>query len=394
MAGLWQTIKGWFSGDNKQSQHFSLTGGDLCVIASDIYVRELAFWSCVNLIANAVSKSVLKTYQNHKEVKQAEYYRWNVEPNANQTSSEFWHKVLAKLYRENECLVVVNRDALLVADSFNTTPNEVFGNSYTDVQVGEITFKRTFQQNEVFYFKLSEQDMNLLISGLYNSYYKLIDAGMNDYQSERIVRAVFEMGTATIPTDIEDDVKKVQDYMATRFKPFFTPNNGNHSILPLRDGEDMKEFGNKGAYAKGNSRDVRSLIDDVTDFTARAFGIPVSIVNGEVQDTSKAIEQLMTFCIGPLLEMLEQEINRKLIKYNGFIKGNYFKFDMSGIQFVDILKSATSIDKLISSGAYSVNDVRKLCTQPSIDEPWADEHFMTKNYAQIQEEMGSDLIEN
>jgi Ni,Fe-hydrogenase III large subunit len=69
-------------------------GGDLCSddladAFGDLYIREMAFWSAVNLVANAVSKCEIKTFENGKEVKKQEYYLWNIEPNRNQNSSAF-----------------------------------------------------------------------------------------------------------------------------------------------------------------------------------------------------------------------------------------------------------------------------------------------------------------
>lgn len=75
-------------------------------LIGDIYIREMAFWSAVNLVANAVSKCEFKTYLNGNEVKGPEYYLWNIEPNKNQNSSVFLHKLISKLYRNNECLVI------------------------------------------------------------------------------------------------------------------------------------------------------------------------------------------------------------------------------------------------------------------------------------------------
>ena len=40
----------------------------------EVYLRELAFWTCVNKIANAISKCEFKTYIKKKEVKGQEYY--------------------------------------------------------------------------------------------------------------------------------------------------------------------------------------------------------------------------------------------------------------------------------------------------------------------------------
>jgi phage portal protein BeeE len=49
----------------------------------------MAFWSAVNIVANAVSKCEFKTFLNGKEDKGKEYYLWNIEPNKNQNSSDF-----------------------------------------------------------------------------------------------------------------------------------------------------------------------------------------------------------------------------------------------------------------------------------------------------------------
>ncbi len=51
-------------------------------------------------------------------MKKAEYYLWNVEPNRNQNSSAFLTKLIGKLYRNNEALVIESNGQLLVADSF------------------------------------------------------------------------------------------------------------------------------------------------------------------------------------------------------------------------------------------------------------------------------------
>ena len=62
-----------------------------------------------------------------------------------------------------------------------------------------------------------------------------------------------------------------------------------------------------------STRDIKALADDIFDFTARALSFPPSLAKGDVQDTSKATEELLTFCLDPLARILEKEINRKKI---------------------------------------------------------------------------------
>ena len=87
--------------------------------------------------------------------------------------------------------------------------------------------------------------------------------------------------------------------------------------------------------------------------------------------------------------MLEDEINRKRNGFEGFLKGDYIKIDTTTVKHIDIFDIATPVDKLISSGAFTINDIRKLIGEPEIAEDWASQHFITKNYSTIQ-----DLLES
>ena len=59
--------------------------------------------------------------------------------------------------------------------------------------------------------------------------------------------------------------------------------------------------------------------------------------------------------------------------------------DSSTITHFDLFDEAASIEKLIGSGVYSVNDIRRAAGQPRIEETWADEHYMTLNISPLNE---------
>ena len=119
--------------------------------------------------------------------------------------------------------------------------------------------------------------------------------------------------------------------------------------------------------------------------TANAFNVPKSIATGEVQDTSKAIDEFLTFCLDPLIELLTDEITRKLFTKYQVLNGYYVKFNTKAVKHIDLLDVATAIDKLISSGCFTIKDIRRVCGEDEIDEPWANQFFMTKNYSAIED---------
>lgn len=347
-------------------------------LVCDIYIREMAFWSAVNLVANAVSKCEFKTYLNGEETKGKEYYLWNIEPNRNQNSSVFLHKLIAKLYRNNECLVVEHNGQLLVADDFVRTPYALYDDKFTQVQVEGFTFQKTFYQQDVLYYKLSECNIRKLINGLYDSYSKLIMYSMKAYQRSRGTKGIFKYNT--MPVAGTPQREAFDKLVNEKIGKWLT---GDNAALPLGEGQEWKELQHK-TYSSESTRDIRAQIDDVFDFTAKAFGIHPALLRGDTQDTSKAVDQLLTFCVDPLVDMLSEENNRKRNGYEGFSRGTYMKIDTKSIKHVDLLSVATAIDKLIGSGSFSINDIRKAVGDEPINEDWANQHFITKNYETIE----------
>lgn len=347
-------------------------------LSSEVYVRELAFWQAVNLIASALSKCEFRTYEDGKEIKKAEYFRWNYAPNKNQSSSVFLHKLIAKLYSENEVLVVDTRNGqLLVADSYAHHEYALVDDVFTQVTVGEYRFDKSFRQKDVMYLRLHERQMRPLVNGLFEAYQKLIAYGMKAYRQSRGTK-----GVLTIDTMASGNKQTLAAYEEIRNNGFKKFAEAENAVMPLWKGMSYEELGSK-TYANDSTRDIRSMIDDVAVFTARAFGIPPALMSGEVQGVSDALDQFLTFCIDPLADLLTEEINRKIYGER-VLSGSFIRIDTSSIQHVDLLRVAESVDKLISSGAFSINDVRRLAGEPPIDEDWANQHFITKNYSDIE----------
>lgn len=344
------------------------------------HIRELAFESVVNLVARSISKCEFKTFQGGKEIKEQEYYLFNIEPNKNQNSSAFIHKWIYQLYRNNECLIVEAGGGLLVADSFQRTPYALYDDVFTDVSVGTLSFERSFVASEVLYFQLNQQNMKRITDGIYESYASLISYAMKSYQKSQGIRGTLSF--STMPQGATEFQESMKTFVNEQMKPFITESN---AILPLYDGWTYNEMQKRSNASGDSTRDIRAMIDDVSDFTAKGFGIPAALLRGDVAGIDSALDMLLTFCVDPLCDMLQEEINRKRNGYAGFLAGNYVQIDTKAIKHVDLLSVSTAIDKLIASGAFCVNDIRALVGEQIIDEPWAWQHWMTKNYAATEE---------
>jgi len=348
-------------------------------IAVSLCIRNLAFQSAVNLIANSISKCEFKTYMEGVEVKGKEYYLWNVEPNLNQNSSEFIHKWISKLYKENECLIIEQNGQLLVADSFTIKEYALYGHQFSNVTVGDFLFSKTFNMSDVLYYKLNNDNIRKVINAMFEDYGKLIKYAETSYLKSRGSKGILDISTmAQNNPNFAANIKKLFE---EDFKKFFTADN---AALPLYEGWKYTDTGSK-TYSNEGTRDIKAMVDDIYDFTARALGIPPALLKGDIANIENVVDNFLTFCVDPLTDMLSEENNRKRNGYSGFIQNNYLRIDTTTIKHFDILSSATNIDKLISSAVFCINDIRKIAGLEVINEEWANKHFITKNYTDVED---------
>ena len=347
-------------------------------------LRELSFWTCVNMVANAMGRCEWRTFRGGEEIREREYYLWNVSPNVNQNSTAFMHKLVARLYQDNEALIVQTMqradgmDALVVADDWEE-PEEWPSrqNEYKGVRVGEYTFQYPLYENQVMHIKLNHNNMRPVINGLYQSYYRLVSAAMKHYEYGHGQH--WKVHVSQIAQGQEGWVETFQQMIEKQIRPFLESNGG---ILPEFDGYEYVDVSKATA---SDSRDVRNLMEDIFDFTARGFLLPAVLVNGKVEATSDAHNRLMTNVVDPICDQLGEEATRKRYGYSGWKNGDYLRVDSSAIGHFDIFANAANVEKLVGSGAFTINDVLRAAGQPIIDEPWANEHFLTKNIATMQE---------
>ena len=152
------------------------------------------------------------------------------------------------------------------------------------------------------------------------------------------------MNVDAIAQESENFSETFNELMTEHFKNFFDKDS---AVLPLFNGYSYTDISqNAKTYSTESTRDIKALADDIFEFTARAFSFPPSLAKGDVQDTGKAIDELLTFVVDPLAKMMQQEINRKRNGYAGFYAGNYLKIDTLAVKHIDIFDIATPIDTL------------------------------------------------
>lgn len=357
----------------------AITGEDLWSASAEIFVREMAFQSCADYLGKALAKCRFRTFWDGEEQKGPEYYLWNYSPNKNQSATAFRRKLVEKLYRDNEALVIEHGGQLLIADSFTRRPYALVDDVFSQVTVGDFDFRKTFVQSEVLYFTLGEKPMQPLVSGLCEAYRKLLDYTISSYQKSRGTKAALKLGT--VPVGKTEEMQKLSDLYNKNFRSFAQAEN---AVLVLYDGMEYKPQEHP-TYSNEGTRDIRAMINDIFDFNARAFGIHPAVLSGNVAGSSDAVEQTIADAVDPLAKLLETEITRKRYGAAKVEKGCCLTVDTKSVRHIDLVNAPSSLEKLVSSGTYCVNEIRIAMGEPIINEPWAWKHFLTKNYSEILE---------
>ena len=372
----------WLSGGKARSPTtVEVSCRELLAAAQEFQLRDLSFWICANMIANAVGRCEFRTFRDGKEILEREHYLWNVEPNVNQNSTAFLHKLVAKLLVDGEALVISTRqregyDALVVADAWlqnGDYPSRQ--NEYINVQVGDVSYEKTFREREVLHLKLNHINVKPVLDGLYGAYWRLISAAMKRYEWDKGQH--WKVHVDQLASGAEDFTENFSRMIEQQVKTFL---DSNGAILPEFDGY---AYTNEGGNSGVELADIQAQMKDVLGFTAKALQIPAVLVDGSIQGTEDAQGRFLTGCIDPICDQLQEEINRKRYGYDRMQAGDYLRVDTSSIRHFDMFANAANVEKLVGSGAFTINDVLRSAGLPTIPEPWADEHYMTKNIAPL-----------
>ena len=351
---------------------------------TEFCVDAYAIFTVIDFVATLMSSVELQTYYNNVLKEEKEWYRLNIKPNVNQNAVDFWKEFWCKLLYYQEVLVVPVGDQLIIADDFVHHPEYAIREDiFEQVARGNLTFNRVFRSSEVFYLRYSTVDISSTLKSVMNLYGDLIAHAAEVYEGSGGERGVLNVNSAA--TGPEDFEKKYGDWINNRFKSYFSANN---AVMPLFRG--MTYSGKHEAVDSESSENINTMLDAAIAKVANAYKVPPAVLRGEVAGMSDAFDVLLTTCVDPLASMLACELTAKEFDQFSASRGCKVKAFTNNIKHTDIFDVAVNFDKLFADG-FSHNELCRLLGMPEIDEPWANRHFITKNYADAENPEGKEV---
>lgn len=352
--------------------------------------KRLALYIAKSYVSNALSKCEIKVYNSGEEVHDDLYYRLNVSPNPNQSGSQMFNGLVDNLLTDSEAMIVPHRKKFLyVADSFTVDRQPLKDHMMRSIVVEGESYGKDMKASDVYYFRLdNERDglsVKAIIDSLYKDYGLLIGAAIDGFRATRgrkykLVLDQVKVGDEKFRQDYEGVVKKqLQDFM-----------DNPNAIYPQFQGYDLQEMKHETA---GDSGDIIAMRKEIFDTVAQAFKIPNSMMYGNMTNTNDVVNQFLTFAVDPIASMISDELTRKSFTFEEWRAGSKVVVDTKRINHIDIFNVATGIEKLISSGTFSIDMVLENLGYQPLNTDFSSAHFITKNYSRAEDALNALDIE-
>lgn len=362
------------------------------------YIEAICVAHAIDLISRMIAATELQVYrydskkEKTEEKKDNVYYRLNIKPNVNENGTNLKNKLVKTLITEGKALIVFEKKRnlsvhyMFLAKSYDSSNNVIDGKIFKNVCVEDEegnshTFKRDFkiEKGECLYFTYKNDNIKTSLEKFKNVSKKLLETTDKAYKTANINKWRLK-NPGGQPTMIDAETK--QEITYEKYKEKITDGllSEEDSVLLLSEIFDLYLLN------KDKSKDLsdhEKIVKEIGDKIAMTFDIPLDVYYGTKTEKSTGNNDFITFACNPIMKTIEDTYNGGLIEEEDFIKGEQIRFNRFCMQYIDITSLGTSLDKLTSIG-FSFNQICKMLNLPEINEDWANEHHVTKNYADVK----------
>lgn len=356
------------------------------------YIYTLAEAHAIDLIARTIAKCEIQTFELKEEKIQENkgdlYWTLNVQPNYNETGTKFIYKLVTKLLIDKTALVLINqmpkRNLLYVADSYNSNHMIFTGKTFSNVTVEDdegnsINVTKTYNSENTIYYSLKNSKLKTASESFKVNTAKLLKASQKSFIKANTPKWRLK-SPGQQPTLIDAETKKPisrEDYKEKITEGLMSDEEAIVLLSEYFDLENLSQNNNKSLT------DFEGIFKKIGDTVAQNWNIPLDVFYGSKTEKSTGTDDFITMCVDLYFELLEDGFNSSLVGKEDFLKGEYIKFNRLNINHKDLIEKASGWDKLISNG-FSFNQLSKFLGLPTINEDWANEHYITKNYANVK----------
>ena len=356
------------------------------------YIYTLAEAHAIDLIAKTIAKCEIQTFEKNKDKIEKNkgdlYWTLNYQPNYNENGTRFLYKLVSKLLVDKKALVIINKtpttNLLYVADEYDADKEILRGKTFSNISVSDdegntLKLRKTYNIDNSIYYSLLNAKLNTASESFKTNTSKILNAVQKSFIQANVGKWRLK-NPGGQPTMIDMETKKpisLEEYKKKMTEGLFSEEEAIVLLSEVFDLINLNKDNNK------NLNEFESIVKRIGDTVAQKWDIPLDIFYGSKTEKSTGTNDFITFAVDPYFELLEDGFNVSLVGKNSILEGEYIKFNRLNINHKDLIDKASGWDKLISNG-FSFNQLSEFLGLPKIDEDWANEHYITKNYANVK----------
>ena len=339
-------------------------------------MKSIALETCANYIARTFSKSSFLFDGDNKSKAEHWGYRFNNLANPNQTATEFWSSFVKTLIQNGEALAYVNSNhEMFVADSY-VRNHQMTGDTFNITVIQNIPVNIDASREQVLFVEVENDDLKAFVNDLWEDYGTVLGKLLQSQKTANQLRFHMEIPRDSVrerarelanrSEATSDDKGNKKDNFVTAVKKKLD----NDSFVPI-----ILPNGSKVSYIEDIAKMKMQYINDVADI----LGIPNGLIHGDLADNQKNYDTYITTVIEPLAKKIASAMTHIVFTKAEVTKGNNIR--LVGFKNYDLFSLSSSIDKLLSSGSFTRNEIRQELGYKPVE--GGDKFLLTKNYMEL-----------
>lgn len=351
-------------------------------------IAKLAVEKAETMIAKAIAKSdiLIQTQSEHKRKYE---YRLNVQPNDNENGTYFWTKVVKKLLREGEVVIVRIGDKYYRVQSFQESDNVMTGRLYSNITIEaaekQYSLLKTFLSGDVIHLRYDNSKIRVLLNSVLSQYettVNSVNAMMQIANTPKFkLKVPGPLNLVRRGKDGESDKKITKEEYTEELKKLLE--SESLAIITESSGITLEQL---GIQTTTKTEELVKIKAEINNATAEAYDIPQAVFNGNITEKSDATNEFITYAVGPVAEVINDELTAKLVGAEDYAgKNERVMVWLARFKHVDVVDSANNLDKLRSNG-WNFDEIREMVGYPVLNTPFSQARALTKNYTTGEED--------
>ena len=347
-------------------------------------IAKLAVEKAETMIAKAIAKSDI-LIQTQSENKRKYEYRLNVQPNDNENGTYFWTKVVKKLLREGEAVIIRIGEKYYRVQSFQESDNVMTGRLYSNITVEaaekQYSLLKTFLSGDVIHLRYDNSKIRVLLNSMLSQYEitaNSVNAMMQIANTPKFkLKVPGQLNLVRRGKDGESDKKITKEEYTEELKKLLE--SKSLAVITESNGIALEQLGIQTAT---KTEELVKIKEEINNATAEAYDIPQAVFNGNITEKSDATNEFITYAVGPVAEVINDELTAKLVGAEDYAgKNERVMVWLARFKHVDVVDSANNLDKLRSNG-WNFDEIREMVGYPVLNTPFSQARALTKNYGE------------